>query len=144
MYSVRKHNLLVAVIAALLLSASGSAETKTNADQAKMRIKNFGRTNENYFRGAQPDTSDYKDLAGFGIKTVIDLTRDGRSDEPGLVRNAGMRFYRIPLTTSEAPSEAAVTRVFEAGERPSQLACLCPLSRRPPPHRRHDCRLQND
>lgn len=118
-YSVRKHNLLVAVIAALLLSASGSAETKTNADQAKIRIKNFGRTNENYFRGAQPDTSDYKDLAGFGIKTVIDLTQDGRSDEPGLVRSAGMRFYRIPLTTSEAPSGAAVTQFLKLVNDPA-------------------------
>lgn len=119
MYSVRKHNLLVAFIAALLLSTSGAAETKTNADLASIRIDNFGRTNENYFRGAQPDSSDYKDLAAFGIKTVIDLTRDGRSDEPGLVRRAGMKFYRIPLTTSEAPSQAAVSQFLKLVNDPA-------------------------
>jgi protein tyrosine/serine phosphatase len=110
-YLVRRRNLLATLIAALVLAASASAETKSNADLlARIRINNFGRTNDNYFRGAQPDTRDYPDLAALGIKTVIDLTRDGRSDEAGLVQRAGMKFYRIPLTTSEQPSEAAVTR----------------------------------
>jgi protein tyrosine/serine phosphatase len=110
-YLVRRHNLLATLVAAMLLAASASAETKTNADLlARIRIKNFGRANDNYFRGAQPDSRDYPDLAALGVKTVIDLTIDGRSDEAGLVQRAGMKFYRIPLTTSERPSEAAVTQ----------------------------------
>jgi hypothetical protein len=47
---------------------------------------------------------DYPDLAALGVKTVIDLTRDGRDDEKGLVEAAGMKFVRIPLTTTEAPA----------------------------------------
>src|SRR5215471_15642665 len=107
-FFVRKHNLLPAVIAVLLLTASGSAQTKTNADLARIRIKNFGKTNDHYFRGAQPESRDYSDLAAAGVKTVIDLTRDGRSDEAALVQREGMRFYRIQLTTSERPSIGAV------------------------------------
>jgi protein tyrosine/serine phosphatase len=121
-YLVRRHNLLATIIAALILaaSASSSAETKSNADLlARIRIKNFGRTNDNYFRGAQPDGRDYPDLAALGIKTVIDLTRDGRSDEAGLVQHAGMRFYRIPLTTSERPPEAAVTQFLKIVNDPA-------------------------
>ena len=119
-YLVRRHNLLATLVAAMLLAASASAETKTNTDLlARIRIKNFGRTNDNYFRGAQPDTRDYHDLAALGIKTVIDLTRDGRSDEAGLVQRAGMQFYRIPLTTSERPSEAAVTQFLKLVNDPA-------------------------
>jgi protein tyrosine/serine phosphatase len=114
-YSARRRNLFPTVIAALILAASASAQTKSNpaALLTKVRIKNFGRTNDNYFRGAQPDINDYSDLAAIGVKTVIDLTRDGRSDEAGLVQRSGMRFYRIPLTTSERPSEAAVTQFLK-------------------------------
>jgi protein tyrosine/serine phosphatase len=119
-YLVRRHNLLATLIAALLLAASASAETKTNANLlARIRIKNFGRTNDNYFRGAQPDIRDYPDLAALGVKTVIDLTADGRSDEAGLVQRAGMKFYRIPLTTSEQPPEAAVTQFLKLVNDPA-------------------------
>jgi protein tyrosine/serine phosphatase len=119
-YLVRRHNLLATLIAALILAASASAETKSNADLlARIRIKNFGRTSDNYFRGAQPDSRDYQDLAALGIKTVIDLTRDGRSDEAGLVQRAGMQFYRIPLTTSERPSESAVNQFLKLVNDPA-------------------------
>ena len=119
-YSVRRRNQFATVIATLILAASASAQTKSDpALLTKIRIKNFGRTNDNYFRGAQPDSSDYPSLAAIGIKTVIDLTRDGRADEAGLVQRAGMRFYRIPLTTSERPSEAAVTQFLKLVNDPA-------------------------
>src|SRR5215813_2244831 len=119
-YSVRRRAQFATVIATLILAASASAQTKSNpALLTKIRIKNFGRTNDNYFRGAQPESSDYPDLAAIGVKTVIDLTREGRSDEAGLVERAGMRFYRIPLTTSEQPSDAAVTQFLKLVNDPA-------------------------
>jgi protein tyrosine/serine phosphatase len=78
-----------------------------------VRIDNFGKISNGYYRGAQPDEAGYADLAALGVKTVIDLTRDGRADEPGLVEHAGMRFYRIPLTTTERPAEAAVAKFLQ-------------------------------
>src|SRR5215467_3834939 len=115
----RKHKLFPAAIAVLVLAASASAETKTDASLARIRIQNFGRTNDSYYRGAQPDTQDYLDLAALGVKAVIDLTRDGRSDEAGLVQRAGMRFYRIPLSTSERPPEAAVAQFLKLVNDPA-------------------------
>src|SRR5262245_46924544 len=115
----RIRNLAPVLAAALLVTAAASAQTTINARPAKVRIKNFGQTNEHYYRGAQPDSGDYADLATLGVKTVIDLTRGGRSDEPGLVKRAGMKFYRIPLTTSEAPSEAAVTQFLKLVNDPA-------------------------
>jgi protein tyrosine/serine phosphatase len=115
----RKPHLLRMLIAALLIAASASAETKGNLDLSKIRIKNFGETSETYYRGAQPENRDYPALARIGIKTVIDLTRDGRADEQALVEQAGMKFYRIPLSTSERPSEAAIARFLSLVNDPA-------------------------
>ena len=94
---------------------------------AAIRIENFGRVDAAYYRGAQPTDRDYRDLAALGIKTVIDLTRDGRGDEPGLVRAAGMKFYRIPLTTTDRPSDAAVAEflklVADPANQPVYVHC---------------------
>ena len=116
---IRMHRFTGILAAALLLAVSAPAQTKTSTTAAKIRIKNFGRTNDQYYRGAQPEKSDYADLAAFGIKTVIDLTRDGRADEAGLVQRAGMKFYRIPMTTSERPSDAAVAEFLKLVNDPA-------------------------
>jgi protein tyrosine/serine phosphatase len=102
-----------ALLIALSLAVSATAETRVSAKPAVIRINNFGQINSNYYRGAQPERRDYADLAAFGIKTVIDLTRDGRPEEKALVEGAGMKFYRIPMTTSDRPSEAAVRQFLK-------------------------------
>ena len=113
---VRKYG--AAAIAALLLTLAAQAEN-LNLNLSSVRIDNFGRINDNYYRGAQPKSGDYASLARIGVKTVIDLTRDGRSDEPGLVERAGMKFYRIPLTTSERPSQSAVDKFLKLVNDPA-------------------------
>jgi protein tyrosine/serine phosphatase len=118
LYSTRnRHTAALLATALLLTGITAAAETSVNA--TRVQIKNFGRINETYYRGAQPDSRDYADLAAMGVKTVIDLTRDGRKDEPGLVKRAGMKFYRIPLTTSEAPSTAAVNQFLKLVNDPA-------------------------
>lgn len=72
---------------------------------SRIQIGNFGRMSPTYYRGEQPDGRDYADLAALGVKTVIDLQADGDNiDEPRLVESAGMRFYRIPMTTHVPPT----------------------------------------
>jgi tyrosine-protein phosphatase SIW14 len=107
--------------------AAAPATTASSLALATIRIDNFGRLNDNYYRGAQPGDRDYTDLAALGIRTVIDLTRDGRSDEQGLVEGAGMKFVRIPLTTSDRPSDAAVLQflalVNDPANQPVYVHC---------------------
>jgi hypothetical protein len=86
------------------LRAEGRPAVST-ADLTRVRIDNFGQINPNYYRGAQPTGHDYADLAKLGIKTVIDLQKDGDANERALVEAAGMKFYRIPMTTHVAPTE---------------------------------------
>lgn len=73
-------------------------------DASRIRIKNFGCINENFYRGAQPRERDYADLFSSGVKTVIDLQQDGEAHEQQLVEAAGMKFYRIGLSDSSWPS----------------------------------------
>lgn len=109
------------------LAAHSNAPAVPAAVSAPVHIDNFGKINDNYYRGAQPDGAGYADLAALGVRTIIDLTRDGRSDEPGLVQRAGMQFYRIPLTTTERPSEAAIAQflaiVNDPAKQPVYVHC---------------------
>jgi tyrosine-protein phosphatase SIW14 len=107
------------LLAALPLVGLAGVKKDPIANVTKIQIDNFGKINANYYRGAQPDDRDYRDLAALGIHTVIDLTRDGRINESTLVQQAGMKFYRIPLTTSERPSDAAVVEFLKLVNDPA-------------------------
>ena len=97
--------------------AAGSASQI--AALSAIRIDNFGVINDTYYRGAQPKGEDYRDLAALGIKTVIDLTKDGRDDEQGLVEAAGMKFHRIPMTTTDRPSDEAIAEFLSMVNDPA-------------------------
>jgi protein tyrosine/serine phosphatase len=115
-----------AALAVLLIGAASAAHA-ANARLSAIKIDNFGVVNDHYYRGAQPASADYPDLAALGVKTVIDLTRDGRDDEKGLVEAAGMKFVRIPLTTTEAPAGMAITQflalVTDPANQPVYVHC---------------------
>jgi protein tyrosine/serine phosphatase len=95
-----------AIAAAIILSFSvfSFAETPRREKPAKIQIKNFGHVNDNYFRGAQPEAGDYRELAALGIKTVLDLQRGGEAEEQKLVEAAGMKFYRIGMSSRSMPT----------------------------------------
>jgi protein tyrosine/serine phosphatase len=105
-------------------SAAGAASATA---LARIHIDNFGKVDGDYYRGAQPERSDYADLAKLGVKTVIDLQSDGNGREKSLVEQNGMSFYRIPMTTSERPSVAAVKQflslVNDPARRPVYVHC---------------------
>jgi tyrosine-protein phosphatase SIW14 len=110
-----------AVMLMILLPISGRLWAKSSAPAklSRIHIDNFGQINDNYYRGAQPDARDYADLAAIGIKTVIDLTQDGRDDEQAQVERADMKFYRIPLTTSERSADVAVAKFLKLVNDPA-------------------------
>jgi protein tyrosine/serine phosphatase len=89
------------VIALAILSA---AQTSQHDKASNIQIKNFGCINEGLYRGAQPKAQDYADLAAMGVKTIIDLQRDGKAAEQALVEAQGMKFYRIGMSDKSEPS----------------------------------------
>jgi protein tyrosine/serine phosphatase len=114
-----------AFVSAVAIAAPAIAQTtRTNpaaavAPFSRVQIGNFGKINDNYFRGAQPRGTDYGDLASIGVKTVIDLQADGPSSEAGLVKAAGMSFFRIGMTTTKAPTDAQVERFLDIVNNPA-------------------------
>jgi len=103
------------------VQAAGSARAAGVIDISRIRIDNFGEVNANYFRGEQPVGRDYEDLAALGVKTVIDLQADGDNrDEADLVKAAGMKFYRIPMTTHVAPTPDQVAQFLRIANDPAQ------------------------
>jgi protein tyrosine/serine phosphatase len=110
----------LAVTLAMGIPAFAAPPAATAAPLSRMHIDNFGQVDANYYRGAQPDGRDYNDLAALGVKTVIDLTQGGRRDEQGMVERAGMSFYRIPLTTTERPSEPALKQFLSIVSDPAR------------------------
>ena len=96
-----------------------SAAASQGPALSHIRIDNFGKINNNYFRGAQPRVGDYAALAALGVKTVIDLQKDGPSNEAGYVKSAGMNFFRIGLTTTAAPTDAQIAQFFKIVNDPA-------------------------
>jgi len=95
---------------------------------AGIRIDNFGRINDKYYRGAQPAGEDFKALAGLGVKLVIDLAGEGDSNEEANSRAAGMSFVRIPMTTHAVPSPTVIAQflslVNDPANQPVYVHCI--------------------
>ena len=126
MISIRTFLLACALASGLALSPvvgfaaeKSSTATATASKTPAIRIDNFGRINETYYRGAQPDGRDYTDLAALGVKTVIDLQQDGLAIERQFVESAGMRFFRIPMTTRTAPTSDDISQFLQLVNNPA-------------------------
>lgn len=69
-------------------------------------IRNFGRVNDNYFRGGQPEAGQYGELRRIGIKAVIDLRADRQRDAPERAREAGLAYFNLPLDAGTPATDA--------------------------------------
>ena len=108
------------LVVGLSVSVSAASPAPSTAELAAVTIDNFGKVDNDYYRGSQPDRAEYGELAKLGVKTVIDLQSDGKEREKALVEQAGMSFYRIPLTTTERPSDAAVKQFLSLVNDPQK------------------------
>jgi tyrosine-protein phosphatase SIW14 len=105
------------------------AQTYSSEKLSNIKIKNFGRISDNYYRGAQPEGHDYTDLAQLGINTVINLIGDEIDpNEETMVENAGMKYYLIPMTTHEPPTSAKLAEflriVNDPASQPVYIHCV--------------------
>jgi protein tyrosine/serine phosphatase len=102
--------------------------TATSPALANIRIENFGKVDDHYFRGAQPRGGDFADLAADGVKMVIDLAAEGDPAEEANAKKAGMRFVRIPMTTHETPGPETIARflslVNDPANQPVYVHCI--------------------
>lgn len=100
----------ITVLFLLFTTITQFAHSKTN-DQSGVPIDNFGQVNEHYYRGGQPNYAGFLALKKLGVKTVIDLQEFGTASEPSWVQEAGMQYFRIPLSSTK-PATEDQTRYF--------------------------------
>jgi protein tyrosine/serine phosphatase len=103
----------------LCLSALLFAQETTADSFPRIHIDNFGQVSDTYYRGAQPSARGFAELAALGVRTVIDLTSEGHGNEKSMVEQSGMKFYRIPLTTSAWPSRSAISLFLSLVSNPA-------------------------
>jgi protein tyrosine/serine phosphatase len=119
-----------ATLLALSLAAPSTARVAVTDSLSSIQIANFGQVDEGYYRGARPRDHDYADLAALGIRTVIDLTGDSDTDaaEPWLVKRAGMKSFRLPMSTQSRPRSEDVALflrlVNDPANRPVFVHCV--------------------
>jgi len=90
------------------------------AAASSVRIDNFGRVSDTYYRGAQPQGQDYGDLAALGVKTIINLTSDdAEANEPAMARQAGLKYFQIPMTTHKPPTDLQIAEFLKLVEAPA-------------------------
>jgi protein tyrosine/serine phosphatase len=89
------------------------------AQQADVKIKNFGQMDDRFYRGAQPQEEDYKQLAAMGIKTIIDLRNDPTDYEKRDAEAAGMQYVNIPMSDKDYPETAAIDQFLKLVDQPT-------------------------
>src|SRR5260370_35849629 len=111
---------ITALVGLILLIASGTV-AKTHSDPAftNIKIRNFGKMDDRFYRGAQPDESDYKDLKALGVKTVIDLQDQPTSYDKRDVEALGMRYVSIPMSDSSYPREEQIAAFLNVVNDPT-------------------------
>ena len=117
--SVRKSSPALLATVALIFAFAGLSFGKgKNPEFPNVKIKNFGKMDERFYRGARPKDEDYKVLAELGIKTVIDLTDNSREYEQPAVEAAGLRYINIPMVDKSYPSMDQVNEFLKVVDNP--------------------------
>src|SRR2546425_4964567 len=99
--------------------AAAPAIAKTAQAFPSIGIKNFGQMDEHFYRGAQPQESDYKGLAALGIKTIVDLRDDPASYEKRAAEASGMRYVNIPMSDSSTPRDEQIQQFLKLANDPA-------------------------
>ncbi len=82
----------------MLLLALTGVITSAQRAVTQPRIQNFGKVNDNYYRGSQPNKSHLAALKAVGVKTIVDLRRDYVPEERQWTTELGMNYFNIPLS----------------------------------------------
>lgn len=103
------YSVIASLIATFVLSGAAFAKGAGNKDFPDIKVKNFGKMDDRFYRGAQPQKDDFRALAALGIKTIIDLRNDPTSFERGAVEAAGMRYVNIPMSDTTYPTTEEIS-----------------------------------
>ncbi len=116
---------LVCLLLVIALSAAGERGLPP-----KEGIHNFGKINDNLYRGAQPDAAGIRNLARLGIKSIINLrmTNDVWKAEAAEAFANGITYTNVPLKGVGRPSNTQVATLLDLIETlPAPVFIHCRL-----------------
>jgi protein tyrosine/serine phosphatase len=96
---------LTLALAATTVAGQALAPVPTRTTATTVTLENFGKVNEQYYRGAQPHENEIEQLKRLGIKTIIDLRQDKEPHERDWASRAGIHYFNIPLKTTRAATD---------------------------------------
>lgn len=97
--------LLLATAVAWPLTSAGTRAAPQVAATSTTTLKNFGKVNDNYYRGSQPRENEIEQLKRLGVKTIIDLRQDKVPQAAEWVSKAGMKYFNIPMKPSRRATD---------------------------------------
>jgi tyrosine-protein phosphatase SIW14 len=101
---------LAILVTLVLFTSAGFAQQR--ADHEK--LPNFHKVNSKIYRGAQPKVGGMQQLAGLGIKTIVNLRGQGEGvrNEQEEARAEGLRYFSIPFDRMGRPDDAKLKQVL--------------------------------
>jgi protein tyrosine phosphatase (PTP) superfamily phosphohydrolase (DUF442 family) len=106
-------------LALVLLTVASAAVFAHVPAVPGVSIENFGKVNDHYYRGSQPDHEQFAELKRLGIKTVIDLRKDNKAFAEEWVLKLGMKYFRIPLKAGIPATEKQTSYFLSLVNDPS-------------------------
>ncbi len=114
-YFHRSATALLAVLFSTFILQAQSVEP----DFSNIKIGNFGQMDGRYYRGAQPEPTDYASLKELGVQTVIDLRNDPTDYEKPAVESLGMKYVNIPMSGWRTPKMEDIDRFLAIMDDPA-------------------------
>ncbi len=98
----------------LVLIALGFAPM-ARAQSAKKQVEgvtNFGQVTERYFRGGQVTPEGVDNLAGMGVRTIIDLRDKPSEGEPEACERNGVKYHKFALDGGGTPDDKTINEIL--------------------------------
>jgi protein tyrosine phosphatase (PTP) superfamily phosphohydrolase (DUF442 family) len=116
---------LVLVLSAGSALAAGPAERPSEwaVAVAGTTVQNLYRIEDGFFRGAQPTADGFKELAGLGVKTVLDLSGGG---DDQLLKGGSLKLIHVPMSAFGLRDDRvlkALQTMADPGNRPLMIHC---------------------
>ena len=112
----------VAAFASLLVGISTFTVSAQSAPDKNafpgIKISNFGKLDDRFYRGARPKAKDFVALKALGIDTIIDLT-ENTPEERGYAEAAGLKYVNIAIKDKSYPTQEAVDMFLKVANDPA-------------------------
>jgi len=89
----------------MLLLALSTILTSAQRIVSPPGIRNFGKVNDEFYRGSQPNQTQVAALKAMGVKTIIDLRRDNVPEERQWASEAGLNYFNLPLKSNQRANQ---------------------------------------